>query len=140
MEVITHSTQKTKDLARKLAENLKPNDILALYGDLGSGKTTFTRFLVESLGFSSRVQSPTFVIARRYAKDSGNIKIVNHLDLYRLTSMEDLQEVGLEEFIAEKNAITIIEWPELIDNLPRKCKRLYFEYVDEDSRKIIFNE
>ena len=130
MENITQSTGETKRLAYKIARKLKLGDVVALYGDLGSGKTTFTRFLVEGLGMENRVQSPTFVIARKY----GN---VNHVDLYRLSSEEEVRDIGIEEMINDKNTVTVIEWPELAEKfLPKNTIKIYFEYVDENTRKI----
>ncbi len=130
MEIITRSTKETKKLASEIAEKTKLGDTLALYGDLGSGKTTFTRYLVESLGLKNRVQSPTFVIARKYGH-------VNHIDLYRMTSEKEVEDLGIKEMLEDKNSITIIEWPELAERLlPENTIRIYFEYVDENSRKI----
>ena len=130
MENITHSTEETKRLAFEIAKNIKPGDVIALYGDLGSGKTTFTGFLVEGLGLKNRVQSPTFVIARKY----GNI---NHIDLYRLGSEEDVENIGLKEMLDDKSSITIIEWPEIAERfLPKDTLRIYFEFIDEKTRKI----
>ncbi|MBU1133237.1 tRNA (adenosine(37)-N6)-threonylcarbamoyltransferase complex ATPase subunit type 1 TsaE [Patescibacteria group bacterium] len=130
MEVITNSTKETKDLAERLAKDIKPGVTLALYGDLGSGKTTFTRFLVEALGSDARVQSPTFVVARKY-------KNINHIDLYRLTTKEEVRDIGIEEFLSDKEGINIIEWPELAEEfLPKDTVRIYFEYVDDEKRKI----
>lgn len=134
MEIITHSTQETKELAVKLAQSLKKGDVVALFGELGSGKTTFTRFITWALGLKSRVQSPTFVILRKY--ESTELTI-NHLDLYRLTSKDEVLEIGFNELLADKNALTIIEWPEVIaDLLPKSAISIYFEYIDENSRKI----
>ncbi|MFC1700446.1 tRNA (adenosine(37)-N6)-threonylcarbamoyltransferase complex ATPase subunit type 1 TsaE [Patescibacteria group bacterium] len=130
MEVTTNSTQETKELAKKLAKNIKPGNTVALYGDLGSGKTTFTRFLVEALGFEERVQSPTFIVARKY-------KNINHIDLYRLTTKEEVRDIGIEEFLEDRKAINIIEWPELAEEfLPKDTIRIYFEYVGDEKRKI----
>ncbi len=130
MENITQSTEETKKLAYKVAKKLKPGDVVALYGDLGSGKTTFTKFLVEGLGMENRVQSPTFVIARKY----GN---VNHVDLYRLSSEKEVEDIGIEEVINDKNTVTVIEWPELAEKfLPKNTIKIYFEYIDENTRKI----
>jgi len=137
MEVSSKSTQETKELAEKLAGRALPKDIYALYGDLGSGKTTFTGFFVKSLGFDNRVQSPTFVIVRRYQRDTGSIKRVYHVDLYRLTKTAELVDLGLEEMFSDNEAITIIEWPELLEGrLPANSKKLHFSYVDENSRNI----
>ena len=137
MEITSKSTKETQKLAEQLAAKIKPGNVLALYGDLGSGKTTFTNFLVKALGFESRVQSPTFVIIRRYKKDSGEIKKVFHVDLYRLTKSEELGDLGFEEMFQDEEAITIIEWPELLEKtLPEDAKKLFFEYIDENVRKI----
>ena len=129
MEVTLSSTEETKKLAYKIAEEIKPQDVIALYGDLGSGKTTFTRYLVEALGNKSRVQSPTFGIVRKYCA-------ISHVDLYRLTSKEEVYDLGLYEIIQDSE-VTIIEWPELAEDLlPKDAKKLYFEYIDEDVRKV----
>lgn len=131
MEVSTHSTQETKRLAKQIAEGLKPGDVLALYGELGSGKTTFTNFLVKALGISDRVFSPTFVIARRYGGK------INHIDLYRLTTKKEVLDTGFEEFLNDKDSINIIEWPELVkDLLPAHTIKIRFEETGENSRKI----
>ena len=130
MENITNSTGQTKKLAFEIAKKIKNSDVLALYGDLGSGKTTFTGYLVEGLGLKNRVQSPTFVISRKY----GN---VNHVDLYRLISEDEVKDLGIEELIEDKNEVLIIEWPELAERfLPKETVKIYFEYIDENSRKI----
>jgi len=134
MEISTHSTQETKALAIKVAKQISKGSVIALYGELGTGKTTFTRYLVEALGLKSRVQSPTFVIARRYAdKDI----VFNHIDLYRLTSRQEAEEIGIEDFLKSTDSITVIEWPEIIEDLlPEETIRIYFEHIDENGRKI----
>jgi len=113
---------------------------LALYGDLGSGKTTFTSYLVSALGIESRVQSPSFVIIRKYnsvGENTKDIETVYHIDLYRLTKKEELEDLGLEELFAEENAISVIEWPELAqDLLPKAAITMKFKYLDENIRSI----
>lgn len=139
MEIKLNSTQETANLAQKLALTLKPGDVVALYGDLGSGKTTFTSYLVKCLGIPARVQSPTFVVARKYV-GLGNNKIatVNHLDLYRLTKKEELNELGLHELFSELDSVTVIEWPEIADSfLPENTIKIYFDVINETARKVI---
>jgi len=121
-------------LAEQIARDIKPGDIVSLYGDLGSGKTTFTRYFVEALGISTRVQSPTFVIHRVYKNEN---TVVNHFDLYRLTSLEDVLDMGLKE-ILEDISIKLIEWPEVANNIlsKYKVKELHFSYASENERKI----
>lgn len=142
MEIITKSLDETKKLAIKLAHKLKPKDVVALYGDLGSGKTTFTRFLVEALNINVRVQSPTFVLLRKYsAVNAGDtnqdINTVYHLDLYRLQNTSDLSELGLEELFEDKTALTIIEWPEIAQGLlPKETINIKFETLTDGTKRI----
>jgi tRNA threonylcarbamoyladenosine biosynthesis protein TsaE len=133
MEITTYSPQETQKLAVQLAAKLKKGDVVALYGDLGSGKTTFTGYLVSALKIPSRVQSPTFVISRYYKSPQ---LTVNHLDLYRLTTEEELVEIGISDILKD-DSIKVIEWPELTEKfLPADTYRIYFAYVDEYARKI----
>lgn len=140
MDVLSRSTQETEELAKRVAAVLKAGDVLALYGDLGSGKTTFTAFLVAGLGIERRVQSPTFVILRRYSEESvggKHIKTVNHLDLYRIQSKEEVEDLGLAELFSELSSVAVIEWPEVAEDfLPEDVIKVYFEYVDENTRRI----
>ena len=142
MEITTISTKETQELAQQLAEKIKPGDVVALYGDLGSGKTTFTSYLVCALGFIDRVQSPTFIIVRSYSKkasdpDKNNITKIYHTDLYRLSSVGEVLDLGWQEMLSEEGAIIIIEWPELVEELlPKKTIKIKFEYMEENVRKI----
>lgn len=134
MEYISKSLEETKEIAQKIAHKLNLGDVVTLTGELGSGKTTFTRYLVEALGISTRVQSPTFVIHRKY---SNSEKIVNHFDLYRTASKEEIMDIGLLDCLTEAGAICIIEWPELIaDILPEKTIAIKFDYLEEGQRKV----
>ena len=112
-------------------------ETLALVGDLGSGKTTFTRFLVNSLGIDARVQSPTFVIHRIYTGGDGVVKKVHHLDLYRMNSSEDIEDLDISEYLGEKDSVTIIEWPDLIkEKLPGGTIFIKFSIIDENEREL----
>ncbi len=136
MEYLSKTPEDTKKLAGSIAEKLKPGDILSLKGDLGAGKTTFTRYLSEALSIPARIQSPTFVVARKYTGGKNTIKTINHIDLYRLTNREEVEEIGLKEIIDEENSITVIEWPELIEDLlPEKTIVIKFEHLEGDLRK-----
>lgn len=137
MEILSISAEETQKLAGTVAEKLKPGDVILLYGDLGSGKTTFARYLVSALGIPSRVQSPTFVLMRKYSGGLGEIKNVNHLDLYRITDPSEVSELGLQEIFSEKDSITLVEWPELVlTYLPEKHVSIRFETIDENTRSI----
>jgi tRNA threonylcarbamoyladenosine biosynthesis protein TsaE len=140
MEILSTSTAETEELAKVLADKVKPGMVLALFGDLGSGKTTFTSFLVKALGFDSRVQSPTFVIHRRYSSvvPALGIKVIHHVDLYRLASKDDVLDIGLSEMLQEQDSLVLIEWPELaMDILPQDIVKLYFATIDENVRSIV---
>lgn len=144
-KIITKSAEKTRGFAGKLAKTLKPGDILALVGDLGGGKTTFVKGLAKAFGIPEKeVQSPTFTLVREYSVNcqlsavSCNIKKLYHLDMYRLRSGKEAEELGLEELLSEKQAVFVIEWADKIKKfLPKRTKWIEFDFVDETTRKII---
>jgi len=136
MEVITRSAQETKEFGRKTAANLKGGQILALSGDLGSGKTTFVQGFAEGLGFKGRIISPTFILMRKYDLPDGNFF---HVDLYRFEDNveKEVENIGLTDIWNNKDNIVVIEWAEKIKNLlPENTKWLIFEMVGENERKI----
>lgn len=100
--------EETWNLARRLAAELKPGDIVCLEGDLGAGKTTFTQGLAAALGVSGRVTSPTFCIVQEHR---GKDAFLVHMDLYRLRGEEDVLSIGWEDYLSE-GAILVVEWPE----------------------------
>lgn len=132
--VNTQNLKETQDFASNFAKNLKAGDILCLYGDLGSGKTSFVQGLALGLGINRRIISPTFIIARQY--EMGDLNFY-HIDLYRTQTTDDLFSIGLDEILENKNNIVAIEWSEkLLELLPKKRIDLKFEYIDEEKRKI----
>ena len=149
MEVITKSPTQTQKLGEKIGCNLISqkikSKIFCLYGDLGSGKTTFIQGLAKGLGIKKRVISPTFVFIRQY--EIRNTQYVSHLtshlsrfyhvDLYRINKVEEAKDLGLQEIFEDKEAIVAIEWAERIKEiLPKKRIDIYFDYVSENQRKI----
>ncbi|MCG2686474.1 tRNA (adenosine(37)-N6)-threonylcarbamoyltransferase complex ATPase subunit type 1 TsaE [Candidatus Parcubacteria bacterium] len=130
----THSAQETKKIARNLASQLSGGEVLALYGELGSGKTTFVQGLAEGLGIKDRVLSPTFVLMRQYDCHIGRF---SHIDCYRIDTMEQAEGLGLEEIFADPHAVVAIEWAERVEELlPQNCLRIYFEYGDGNTREV----
>ena len=114
--------KETEDKAKNFASLIKgfKNSLLInLIGNLGAGKTTFVRGLIQELGFDEFVKSPTFTIVESYESD--NLKVF-HFDLYRIGDDKELQAIGVEDYLTEENAITLVEWPE-------KSKR-YFNNPD----------
>jgi tRNA threonylcarbamoyladenosine biosynthesis protein TsaE len=150
-EVITTNFKETQALGLKFAKTLRGGEVIALYGDLGSGKTTFMQGLAKGLGITKNIISPTFIIMRTYelgtrekaigsedqARRRLGIRNLYHLDLYRIENGEPTVDLGLNELMGEKENIVAIEWPDKIENLlPEKRINLYFEYLEEDKRQI----
>ncbi|MCD4818944.1 MAG: tRNA (adenosine(37)-N6)-threonylcarbamoyltransferase complex ATPase subunit type 1 TsaE [Candidatus Cloacimonetes bacterium] len=117
----------TANFASIFAKKIKIGDIIALYGDLGSGKTFFTKKLCKFLGVKENVSSPSFVILNEYQGDYP----IFHLDLYRLGSEEELLEIGIFDFPEE--SIIIIEWPNIAENiLPNNTIKIKFELTENE--------
>lgn len=136
---VTKSSKETQDLARKLAEKLRGDELIALFGDLGSGKTTFVQGLAKGLGIKQRIISPTFIIIRKYQISNIQYPISNfyHVDLYRIENLTELKNLELGEIINNKGDMVAIEWAEKIKNLlPKKRIEIYFEDLGEEKRKI----
>ncbi len=128
---ISRIEKDTKKLAKHLSKNLKPKMILTLKGDLGAGKTTFTKYLLKFLGLKEMVSSPTFTIVKQYnIKD----KIVSHMDLYRITNEEELIELGFEEII-NNSYLSIIEWPDIAKSyLDSNILEINISFDDDGNR------
>ena len=112
LTVTAASEEETSDLAVRLAAQLLPGDILCLRGDLGAGKTTFTRALVAALGSPAPVSSPTFTLVHEY---KGGRLPIWHVDAYRLRSADDTADIGLDEVFLTGEGLVVIEWPERIE-------------------------
>lgn len=143
MEIFTKNFVETQKLGEKLAADLLKgsvkNNLIALYGDLGSGKTTFVQGLAKGLGIKKRILSPTFVLMREYQVQSVKRKAHRfcHVDLYRINNEKDVEGLGLAEIWSEPNSLLTIEWPEKIERiLPKERINIYFEYLTENERKI----
>ncbi|MDO5695425.1 MAG: tRNA (adenosine(37)-N6)-threonylcarbamoyltransferase complex ATPase subunit type 1 TsaE [Eubacteriales bacterium] len=114
MDYVTNSPAETEALAEKLAARVVPGTVLALSGDLGTGKTVFTRGFARGLGITDTVNSPTFAIVNEYESHRGPFY---HFDVYRIEDADELYEIGFDEYIDEPGAFILIEWPERIMNL-----------------------
>ncbi len=124
--------EASRNLAKNMLPYIEKNSVLALYGELGAGKTYFTQQLCKFLEVDDYVNSPTYVIMNQY---QGKFPI-NHLDLYRLNSEEEVLELGPEELFTE--SMTIIEWPQISEFcLPPRTIRMYFEYNGESRNVLI---
>lgn len=113
LQIYTNSPEETRTLARQISNYLKEGDIILLSGDLGAGKTLFTKGIGEGLGIDKPITSPTFTIMQQY---SGRVNLY-HFDLYRIEDPEELVEVGLMEYMYN-DGVTVVEWFEKMDEFP----------------------
>jgi len=123
--------EDTKLLANDIAKKVEEGDSIALYGDLGSGKTTLTNYLVQALLGEGEVTSPSFNLVNIYQRDS---KEIWHFDLYRINLELELEEIGIYEALGKFT--TIIEWPELVEAyLPENHLKIYLRLLDSGERE-----
>ena len=132
MEVITNSALETEQVGEKLGKCLQPGTILAYEGDLGAGKTAFTRGLARGLGCTEQVTSPTYTIVNEYL--SGRLPIF-HFDMYRLSSADDLWDIGWEDYL-DRGGVCAVEWSENVPDAMEGAITVRIQKLGEDSRKI----
>lgn len=132
-EYIMKSEADTAEFGKKLAEELKEGDVLGLIGDLGTGKTTLTKYIAEGLGVTETITSPTFTIVNEY--HSGRMPLF-HFDAYRLEAAGDAFEIGMEEYF-DRGGVCIIEWADMIaEILPEDTKLIFMEYGAEEGERV----
>lgn len=138
-EFTTLSEDETINLGKEVAKGLNAGDILAIYGDLGSGKTEFVKGICDYYQVEEIVTSPTFTIVNKYnGTSSDNQVILYHIDLYRIDKESELLEIGFEEYLNDKTAITLIEWAEKTSLIPDNAIQVkIFLDEDNDNKRII---
>ena len=132
MEFITNSPEETENVGQALGRVLKPGMVLAFQGDLGAGKTAFTRGLARGLGAEEPVTSPTYTIVNEYL--SGRIPLF-HFDMYRLTSSDDLWDIGWEDYL-ERGGVCAVEWSENVADAMEGAVWVRIEKTGENTRRI----
>ena len=132
MEFITHSPEETEQLGAALGRKLNPGTIIAYEGDLGAGKTAFTRGLARGLGAKDMVTSPTYTIVNEYL--SGRMPLF-HFDMYRLASSDDLWDIGWEDYL-ERGGVCAVEWSENAADAMEGAIRVRIEKIGDESRRI----
>lgn len=143
MKHISRSLEETALLASGFIASLEKSNeavVVGLFGDLGAGKTAFVKKCAEYFGINETIISPTFIIEKIYklpSKTKSPWKHMIHIDAYRFESPEELKHLGFEELKKDPQNIIFIEWPErILGKLPKDIKKINFEFVDENTRKI----
>jgi len=142
MKIISKSisdTQKiAKDFIEKIAVGFYENAlVVGLYGDLGSGKTTFTQAIAKIFNIKEDVTSPTFVIEKIYTINDKKFKKLIHIDAYRLDSAKELSALDWERTLGDSKNIIFIEWPKrVIEVLPKNHAKIFFKFLSENEREI----
>ena len=132
---ISRSLEDTKTIAENFAATLNPGDVVAFIGEMGAGKTSFTRFALEALGVSSRVQSPTFAIVHEH-KILGNVGVY-HFDMYRISRTQDLDNTGYFDYLDSQDNILFVEWSENIaGSIPSTARYVKLKILSETEREI----
>ena len=132
MQFITHSAEETEALGERLAQTLTGGEVVAYFGELGAGKTAFTRGLARGLGISMRVTSPTYTIVNEY---SGGRLPLFHFDMYRLGSSEELFDIGWEDYLA-RGGVVAVEWSENVTDALDGAITVRIEKTAADERRI----
>jgi len=136
MKKITNSAKQTKDIAQDIAKTIKPGQVIALYGDLGAGKTTFIQGLALGLGIKQPVTSPSFVIMNQYDIPKKKLKLC-HFDFYRYQENSEQSPADILDYLNNKGYICLIEWADRIEKIiPKNAIKIIFKYLDENKREI----
>ena len=132
-ELIIRNENDTRDFAYEMAKDLRAGDVIALVGDLGTGKTTLTQYLAKALGIEEYITSPTFNIVSEY--HSGRLPLY-HFDVYRLCDIEDMYEIGYEEYFFG-DGVSIVEWADMVEELiPENAKIIFIDYGSNEGERI----
>lgn len=133
MKFLSNSVEQTEEIGRKLALKLSKKDIIAFSGDLGAGKTAFSRGILNGLGYENYVTSPTFAIVNEYFTEKFT---VYHFDMYRILDEDSLYEIGFDDYL-NSNGILIIEWSENVINfLPKDIILIDIKHLGDENREI----
>ncbi len=133
MKFISRSEEETERFASEVAEKFKKSPTFLLFGNLGAGKTAFTRGLAKGYGSEGRVSSPTFTLVHEYHGE----KDIYHFDLYRLESEEELFDIGFEDYFKE-GTVRVIEWPDnFLSSMPQDAVRVKISYGEDENSRII---
>ncbi|MBF1133877.1 MAG: tRNA (adenosine(37)-N6)-threonylcarbamoyltransferase complex ATPase subunit type 1 TsaE [[Eubacterium] brachy] len=131
--VIIRDETETKKFATDVAQTLKKGDVIALVGDLGTGKTTLSKYIAEALGITEIITSPTFTIVQEY--HSGRLPLY-HFDVYRVDDIEEMYRIGYEEYFYGEG-VCIVEWADIVEEIiPEDAKVIFIEYGEDEGERL----
>ena len=131
--VIIRDETETKKFATDVAQPLKKGDVIALVGDLGTGKTTLSKYIAEALGITETITSPTFTIVQEY--HSGRLPLY-HFDVYRVDDIEEMYRIGYEEYFYGEG-VCIVEWADIVEEIiPEDAKVIFIEYGEDEGERL----
>ena len=131
--VIIRDETETKKFAIDVAQTLKKGDVIALVGDLGTGKTTLSKYIAEALGITETITSPTFTIVQEY--HSGRLPLY-HFDVYRVDDIEEMYRIGYEEYFYGEG-VCIVEWADIVEEIiPEDAKVIFIEYGEDEGQRL----
>ena len=135
---ISNSVEETEAIAQKIAKITPLSTVIELIGDLGAGKTAFSKGFAKGLGITATITSPTFVLLNTYEGDGVEL---NHFDLYRIEDEEELDLMGFQEIFYNKNAMYLVEWPQIAEKmLPQNRYVITINKIDDNSREIVLEK
>lgn len=144
MRKISQKEKDTEALAKHflfkiISKKSKKATVVGLYGDLGTGKTTFTKLFGKLIGIKSKINSPTFVIIKRYRLKNNNFKNFFHIDAYRLKNAKEIIKIGWKEIISNPDHLVFIEWPEkVLKAMPKKHHKIFIKHTKKGEREFKF--
>lgn len=137
-KTISNCVYDTEKITKDLCKKLKPQDLILLYGDLGSGKTVIAKSIAKYFGVEDEVISPTFNILKLYKTKNEKIKFINHFDLYRIKNESELLDIDFIDYLYNNDGITLIEWPEIGNNYYfKKSIKVHIMKKDKENEREI---
>lgn len=139
MEINIQSLEQIHEAAKQFVQNMGDNTVFAFYGKMGAGKTTFIKAICEELGVKDVITSPTFAIVNEYRSEE-TAELIYHFDFYRIKKLEEVYDMGYEDYFYS-GAVCFIEWPELIEDLlPGNAVKVTIEEVEGGARKVTMED
>jgi tRNA threonylcarbamoyladenosine biosynthesis protein TsaE len=137
---LSNNPEETCAIAKAIGQSLSGGEVLALYGDLGAGKTAFTQGLASGLEIKEKVNSPTFVIIKVYDSKKRKLKLC-HIDAYRLENEKNLLDIGVENYLNQAQTVMVIEWADRVEKiLPKDTIKIFFSNLGLDKREIVIKK